>query len=52
MTLVKRPTLDRQRDILGVVPSVSLAEGVKRVCRRVRERLAAGERVADLPPQG
>lgn len=44
MTLIKRPTLDRQRDILGVVPSVSLAEGVGRVCARIRERLAAGER--------
>jgi nucleoside-diphosphate-sugar epimerase len=44
MTLIKRPTLDRQRDLLGVVPAVSLAEGVKRVCTRIRERLAAGER--------
>jgi nucleoside-diphosphate-sugar epimerase len=47
MTLVKRPTLDRQRDVLGVVPAVDLAEGVRRVCGRVRERLAAGERVHD-----
>lgn len=44
MTLIKRPKLDRQRDILGVVPAVNLAEGVARVCRRTRERLAAGER--------
>jgi nucleoside-diphosphate-sugar epimerase len=43
MTLVKRPVLERQRRILGVVPRVSLREGVKRVCRRVPERLAAGE---------
>jgi nucleoside-diphosphate-sugar epimerase len=43
MTLIKRPKLDRQRDILGIVPAVNLAEGVARVCRRTRERLAAGE---------
>ena len=43
MTPVKRPALDRQRDLLGVVPKISLDEGVRRVCRRVRERLVAGE---------
>lgn len=43
MTLVKRPMLDRQRDILRVVPQVSISEGVKRVCKRIKERLAAGE---------
>jgi nucleoside-diphosphate-sugar epimerase len=43
MTPVKRPTLTRQRDLLGVDPAVSLEEGVRLVCRRVRERLAAGE---------
>lgn len=40
MTLVKRPLLERQHDLLGVDPRVSLEEGVRRVCRRVRERLA------------
>jgi nucleoside-diphosphate-sugar epimerase len=45
MTLVKRPLLERQRALLGVTPQVSLAEGVGRVCRRVRERLARGEAV-------
>ena len=44
MTLVKRPTLDRMRDLLGVVPKVSLDDGVRLVCRRVQERLRAGER--------
>lgn len=44
MTLVKRPTLDRMRTLLGVTPSVSLAEGVERVCARVLQRLATGER--------
>ena len=39
MTLAKRPTLDRQRELLGVVPAVSLEEGVRRVCQRVVERL-------------
>jgi len=32
MTLVKRPTLDRQRRLLGVEPRVGIAEGVRRVC--------------------
>jgi nucleoside-diphosphate-sugar epimerase len=44
MTLIKRPVLERQSRILGVDPAVSLQEGVRLVCRRVRERLAAGER--------
>jgi nucleoside-diphosphate-sugar epimerase len=39
MTLAKRPTLDRQRDLLGVVPKVNLEEGVARVCKRTQERL-------------
>jgi dTDP-glucose 4,6-dehydratase len=41
MTAVKVPTLDRQRDVLGVVPEVSFEEGVRRVCDAVRARLAA-----------
>jgi nucleoside-diphosphate-sugar epimerase len=41
MTAVKVPTLDRQRDVLGVVPDVSFEEGVRRVCDAVRARLAA-----------
>ena len=47
MTLVKRPSLVRQRELLGVEPTVSLDEGVKRVCSRVRERLSAGEAAGD-----
>ena len=39
MTAVKRPRLDRQRELLGITPRVSLEDGVERVCRRVRERL-------------
>lgn len=39
MTLAKRPTLDRQTNILGVTPKVGLEEGVARVCARVKERL-------------
>jgi nucleoside-diphosphate-sugar epimerase len=44
MTLNKRPTLNRMRDLLGVVPKVTLPDGVRLVCRRVQERLRAGER--------
>src|SRR5439155_1730041 len=32
MTLVKNPSLERQRTILGVEPEVSLEDGVRRVC--------------------
>jgi nucleoside-diphosphate-sugar epimerase len=44
MTLNKRPTLNRMRDLLGAVPKVTLNDGVRLVCRRVQERLRAGER--------
>ncbi|MBT5832724.1 MAG: NAD(P)-dependent oxidoreductase [Candidatus Latescibacteria bacterium] len=40
MTPIKRPLLDRQRDILGVIPTVTLEEGVTRVCNKITERLA------------
>lgn len=46
MTLVKRPLLERQRHLLGIEPRVSLFNGVRLVCRRVREGLAAGELAA------
>lgn len=39
MTLAKRPSLERQRRILGVEPEVSLEEGVRRVCTEIRRRL-------------
>jgi nucleoside-diphosphate-sugar epimerase len=45
MTLCKRPVLRRQEQLLGLVPRVSLAEGVRRVCCRIQERLRQGERV-------
>ena len=48
MTLVKRPTLERQRTILRVEPRVSLAEGVRWVCAHQR-RLVANEGVARGP---
>lgn len=43
MTLCKNPVLDRQRDILGVIPRIDLESGVKIVCNRVRERLGLAE---------
>ncbi len=39
MTLRKVPSLDRQRDLLGVVPRVSLEEGVARVCQEIGRRV-------------
>ena len=41
MTLRKRPSLDRQRDLLGIEPRVSLEEGVDRVCREIGRRVGA-----------
>ena len=32
MTLIKRPTLDRQRTLLDFEPAISLAEGIRRLC--------------------
>ena len=43
MTLKKHPLLERQRQVLGIEPTISLQEGVERVCRRVLERIGAGE---------
>ena len=44
MTLVKRPTLERQRTLLGFEPNISIAEGVRRVC--VRHKRLAGAAAA------
>ncbi|MEO7986733.1 MAG: NAD(P)-dependent oxidoreductase, partial [Gemmatimonadales bacterium] len=44
MTLVKRPTLEKQRLLLGIEPWISLEEGVQRVCA-VQSRMAAAEAV-------
>jgi nucleoside-diphosphate-sugar epimerase len=41
MTLVKRPSLERQRALLGVTPRVNLDEGIALVCRSVRTRIRA-----------
>ena len=41
MTLIKRPTLQRQRDLLGFEPIVTLAEGVRRVTDRLRHRVGS-----------
>jgi nucleoside-diphosphate-sugar epimerase len=49
MTLIKRPTLTRQRDLLGIEPRVSLREGVRRVCAKVTERLRAAASGAPAP---
>ena len=48
MTLVKRPVLKRMTEVLGVVPRVSLAEGVARVTRKVQERIKEGVPVYQL----
>jgi hypothetical protein len=32
MTLIKHPTLERQRALLGFEPRVGIVEGVRRVC--------------------
>lgn len=48
MTLKKNPSLNRQTDILGYTPKVKLAEGVKRVCDRIR-RVVAEQRNQTKP---
>lgn len=51
ITLVKRPSLERQRSLLGFEPRMNLEEGVRRVCT-VQRRLAAyaaGEEVVPTP---
>jgi nucleoside-diphosphate-sugar epimerase len=47
MTPTKRPLLERQRRLLGINPAVALVDGVRRVCTRVRERIARGERIGE-----
>ena len=42
MTLVKNPNLTRMRELLGVEPTVSLEEGVRRVCRQMISRSMTG----------
>ena len=55
MTLVKHPTLERQRNLLGFEPLITLKEGVRRVCAvqsphgSVRARRCATRRSADSP---
>jgi nucleoside-diphosphate-sugar epimerase len=44
MTLVKNPDLARMRELLGVVPAVSLEEGVRRVCTKMASRVDADTR--------
>lgn len=43
MTLVKRPTLELQKKLLGITPLVKLEEGVKRVCDRLKRRIEINE---------
>lgn len=47
MTLVKRPTLDRQRTLLGFEPTIGIAEGIRRMC--TAHGHAAPADVAGLP---
>ena len=53
MTLIKRPTLERQRRLLGIEPRIGIEEGVRRVCavqRNGRRPFAEGVRVTDNSP--
>lgn len=38
MTLVKNPNLQRQKELLGVVPMVGFREGIHRVANKMKER--------------
>jgi nucleoside-diphosphate-sugar epimerase len=48
MTLIKRPTLGRQRSLLGFEPTVGIAEGVRRLCAE-HSRAAPAEEAELLP---
>jgi nucleoside-diphosphate-sugar epimerase len=45
MTLIKRPVLKRQTELLKVVPEISLKEGVQLVCSRMQQRIRMGETI-------
>jgi nucleoside-diphosphate-sugar epimerase len=47
VTLVKRPTLDRQRALIGLEPKVGIVEGVRRLCE-----VQAKSGLADIRPIG
>jgi len=49
MTLVKRPTLDRQRELLGFTPTIDIREGVRRVCARQLMRIGRAAALEPLP---
>jgi len=49
MTLIKRPTLERQRSLLGFEPRVGIEEGVRRMCA-VHSRRAPGRVVSTPSP--
>lgn len=40
MTLIKKPTLEKQTNLLKVIPQISLEKGVELVCDRVKNRLS------------
>jgi dTDP-glucose 4,6-dehydratase/UDP-glucuronate decarboxylase len=40
MTLVKLPVLERQKELLGIIPKVTLEEIVKRICSKMKERFS------------
>ena len=42
MTLVKNPSTKRMNELLNVYPKVSLEEGIKRVCVKVKEKIKNG----------
>lgn len=47
MTLTKHCTLDRQRQLLGFEPRISLEEGVRRVCQQQRRALGTAPARSD-----
>lgn len=52
MTLEKRPTLERQRQLLGFQPAISLGDGVRRVAQVQRRLLTAENGVATITVRG
>jgi nucleoside-diphosphate-sugar epimerase len=50
MTLIKRPTLERQRLLLGFEPRIGISEGIRRVCAVHARSADSGPRPTGIAP--
>ncbi|MFC1643528.1 NAD-dependent epimerase/dehydratase family protein [Chlamydiota bacterium] len=45
MTSVKKPVLERQKNILGIEPKVSFDDGIDLVCNKIKQRIITSEKI-------